>query len=242
MATARHARVVACEQVGPDTRVVDLIADDPLQFIGGQYVIVDSGRVAASGKAIKRAYSLLSSDVDQCRFQLAVKRIGDCSGFVHELSAGTEIKFSGPWGKFYPAPGPEGADGVTLVMATDTGVSAALGMVQSQRFAPLLPRAVFVWLRSSDDYFLPDALVRSRVPAACGTVRIEDVPAVGDAERVPHARRLLAELHARAPLAQAFIAGDGAVNYALLDELIALGIPATRDHVESFFNMPKKSA
>ena len=38
------------------------------------------------------------------------------------------------------------------------------------------------------------------------------------------------------------IEGDGAVNYALLDDLVAAGVPATRDSVESFFIMPKKSA
>jgi hypothetical protein len=43
-------------------------------------------------------------------------------------------------------------------------------------------------------------------------------------------------------IARAFVAGDGAVNYALLDDLVAAGVPATRDSVESFFNMPKKSA
>jgi len=31
-------------------------------------------------------------------------------------------------------------------------------------------------------------------------------------------------------------------NHALLDGLLAAGIPATRHSVESFFHMPKKSA
>src|SRR5262249_2107575 len=39
----------------------------------------------------------------------------------------------------------------------------------------------------------------------------------------------------------AFISGDGAVNYALLEDLNAAGICATKDNLESFFNMPKKS-
>jgi ferredoxin-NADP reductase len=239
MATARSARVIGALQVSADTRIVELEAADPLQFVGGQYVIIDSGRVAPTGKAIKRAYSLLSTDAEQQRFQLAVKQLGACSSFVHELDAGTEVKFSGPWGKFFPA---ADAGGATLVLSTDTGVSAALGMVQSVRFAPLLPRAVFVWLRTSPDYFLPDTHVRARVPAACGEVRIEDFPAIGDPARIPLARARLADVLGQTPLAQAFIAGDGAVNYALLDDLIAAGVPATRDHVESFFNMPKKSA
>ena len=46
---------------------------------------------------------------------------------------------------------------------------------------------------------------------------------------------------ARGPLGQAFSSGDGAVNYALLDDLVAAGVPASRDSVESFFNMPKRA-
>jgi hypothetical protein len=53
---------------------------------------------------------------------------------------------------------------------------------------------------------------------------------------------MLAELMARGPVAQAFSSGDGAVNYALLDDLLAAGVTASRDSVESFFNMPKRSA
>jgi ferredoxin-NADP reductase len=240
MATARSARVIGVEQISDDTRLVELEMPEPLAFIGGQYVIVDSGRVLPSGKAVKRAYSLVSCDAEQRRFQLAVKRLGEgpCSSFVHELPLGAEIRFSGPWGKMFPA---EGASGATLVLSTDTGVSAGLGLVQSVRFAPLVAGTTFVWLRTAPDYFLPDDVVRARVPAGCAELRIERVPAIDHPERVAFVRALVAARLARGPIAQAFIAGDGAVNYALLDDLVAAGVRATRDSVESFFNMPKKS-
>jgi ferredoxin-NADP reductase len=51
----------------------------------------------------------------------------------------------------------------------------------------------------------------------------------------------LHEVLASVGIRQAFVCGDGAVNYALLDDLVAAGVPATKDHLESFFNMPKKS-
>jgi ferredoxin-NADP reductase len=231
---------VATEVVGPDTRLLELEFSEPLGFVGGQYVIVDSGLVLESGKAVKRAYSLLTCDGEQRRFQLAVKRIpgGPGSGFVHDLGVGADVRFSGPWGKFYPQ---NGALGPTLVLATDTGITAAIGLVQSARFEPLLQRAVFIWLRTTPDYFLPEALVRERVPTACGELRIEAVPPIGHPERIPHARAVLADVLARVRLAQSFVSGDGAVNYALLDELVTAGVPATRDNVESFFNMPRKS-
>jgi ferredoxin-NADP reductase len=235
MATPRFARVTATRELGPDTRLLELEATEPLGFRGGQYVIVDSGIVLPSGKAAKRAYSLLGADEEQSRFRLAVKRIGPCSSYLHAAPVGTELKFSGPWGKMVPAPE---ARGITLVLATDTGVSAALGLLLGEGFRALLPTTRFHWLRTGADYFLPDELVRAALPAGLGQVSIDVIPPIDHPERLPWVRGRLA---GPTP-AQAFIAGDGAVNYALLDDLVAAGVPATRDSVESFFNMPKKSA
>lgn len=241
MATPKTARVVNAEWIGRDTRLVTLRPTEPLGFIGGQYMIVDSGLVLPNGKAAKRAYSILSSDLDQDQLELAVMRIPDgmCSGFMHEVLVGSELKLSGPWGKLYP---PEAATGRTVVLATDTGISAALGLVRSARFAPLLAQTTLIWLRTAVDYFLPEPYVRAAVPSACGEVRIAALPPIGDPARVPFARDLFANVLAAGPLGHGFIAGDGAVNYALLADLVAAGVPATKDHVESFFNMPKKSA
>lgn len=241
MATPKTARVISAERIGTETRIVGLEVPEPLGYIGGQYIIVDSGLVLDNGKAAKRAYSILSSDAEQTRLQLAVMRIpgGRCSGFMHDVAVGTEVRFSGPWGKLYP---PDDARGRTLVLATDTGISAALGLVRSARFAPLLRDTVLIWLRTSADYFLPESFVRAHVPPACSELEIAALPPIDHPERVPHARAILAGVLARGQLAHGFVAGDGAVNYALLDDLVAAGVPATRDHVESFFNMPKKSA
>lgn len=240
MAIPKSARVVGVQKLGADTRLLDLVSDEPLAFVGGQYVIVDSGLVLPSGKAVKRAYSILSSDDQQVRFQLAVKRIpsGPGSGFMHEIEPETELRFSGPWGKLYPQ---NGAAGPTLVLATDTGITAALGLVQSARLGPLMAKTVFIWLRTSPDYFLHEALVRERVPTACCELRIEILPGVGHPERIPHVRAVLREILARVRIEQAFLSGDGVVNYALLDDLVAAGVLATKDSVESFFNMPRKS-
>jgi ferredoxin-NADP reductase len=227
--------------MGPETLLLNLCATKPLGFVGGQYLILDSRIVLPSGKAVKRAYSFLTSDAEQIRFQLAVKRIPDGLGsaFVHGLEVGTDISFSGPWGKFFLR---EGASGRTLILATDTGITAALGFLHATRFAPLLPQALLIWLRASSDYFLPEEFVRKYIPPDCGEMRIETIPAIGHRERVPHARAILRLVMSRGGLAQAFIAGDGVVNQVLLDDLVAAGVPVSKDNVESFFNMPKKSA
>jgi ferredoxin-NADP reductase len=240
MATARFARVTGARPLGDGTRLLELVPDEPLGFSGGQYVIVDTGKALPTGKACKRAYSVLSSDAAQDRFRLAVKRIpgGMASGHLHEVEHGATVRFSGPWGKLVPA---DGARGRTLVLATDTGITAALGLVQSARFRPLAPATVLVWLEPEGDNFLPRALVDETLPRDLGEVRFGTLPPVGDPARVAPARALLRQLLDAGPLGQAFLAGDGLVNYTLLDDLIAAGVAATRDSVESFFNMPKKS-
>jgi len=243
MAIAKTAQVATVEHTAGGSCIIELEVAEPLGFVGGQYIIVDSGLVLPTGKAAKRAYSMLSSDADQRRFRLAVKRIPDgvVSAFMHALAPGQTIAFSGPWGKLGPAAGAR--DGATLVLATDTGISAALGLVQAARMQPLLPATTFVWLKADDDDFLPAALVQRQLPPAVAVVRFASLPPIGHPERVPHVRALLAaELARPGGLARGYLSGDGAVNYALLDDLVEAGVPATRDSVESFFNMPKKSA
>ena len=242
MALPRFARLTAASWPGPDSRLLDLeMVDQPLGFAGGQYVIVDSGLVLPNGKAVKRAYSLLSADREQTRFTLAVKRIagGLGSGFLHDAAVGSTLRFSGPWGKLVPGAAVSGA---SLVLATDTGVTAALGLLQGAAFAPLLATTTFVWLRTTPGDFLPDELVRARLPAGLGAAAIEALPPIDHPERIAWVRGRVRTLVRSGRLGQAFVAGDGAVNYALLDDLITAGVPATRDSVESFFNMPKKSA
>jgi|CXWL01.1.fsa_nt_gi ferredoxin-NADP reductase len=240
MAVAKIARVVGTERLGPDTLLLDLCATEPLGFVGGQYLILDSRIILPSGKAVKRAYSLLTGDTEQRRFQLAVKHIpgGFGSTFVHGLTTGRDISFSGPWGKFVL---PESTSGYTLIFATDTGITAALGFLHASRVAPLLPQTVLIWLRASAEYFLPDEFVRQQIPAGCGAVRIEAIPAVRHPERVPHARAILRDVLSRGTFAQAFMAGDGAVNQMLLEALSTAGVAVSQDHVESFFNTPKKA-
>jgi ferredoxin-NADP reductase len=242
MAIPKTARLVDARMVGPDARLLDLVMDEPLGFVGGQYVIVDSGMTLPSGKAAKRAYSLLTADSEQRRFQLASKRIpeGMVSGYLHTAPVGCELRFSGPWGKMFPEPE---ASGAAFVLATDTGITAVLGLVQGARFRSLREQSTLLWLRSAPDYFLPEELVRERALVGCAEVRIEPFLPIGHPERVDRARALLAEHIARAGRPErAFVAGDGAVNYALLDDLLAAGVTATKDNLESFFNMPKKSA
>lgn len=241
MAVAKTARVLATEAIGLTTRhlTLELSGDEPLGFTGGQYIIIDSGLVSAAGKAVKRAFSILSEDGDQTSFELAALRLseGPGSGYLHGLAPGEVVRFSGPWGKMTPAEAPA----ETLILATDTGITAALGLVRAARFAPSLPVTTLVWLNGPEP-FLPEAFVRARVPAALGAFETGALPPAGHPERVPHALAVVERLPARGRLARAYAAGDGAVNYALIDALAPAGVAIDRDRVESFFNAPKKTA
>ena len=257
MAIPRKAVVCGVRVLGRSARAIELELSDaePLGWRGGQYIIVDGGFTLPSGKACKRAYSPVNDDREPARLELWVLRIeqGPGSGFLHAVEPGREIAFSGPWGKLHPSSGsttststaasaPPPAAERTLILATDTGITAALGLVRSARMAPLLARTAFIWLRADPDYFVPEAEVRARLPPGIGHVELGLAPPIGDPARLAHARAVLAERGGAAAFTQGFISGDGLVNYGLLDDLVAAGIPATRENVESFFNLPKRPA
>jgi ferredoxin-NADP reductase len=246
MAIQRKAVVRAVRALGGAARAVelDLGGAEPLGWRGGQYIIVDGGFILPNGKACKRAYSPINDDRESARLELWVLRIehGPGSSFLHAVVPGQEIAFSGPWGKLHPATEAPAADERTLIVATDTGITAALGLARGARMAPLLAGTAFIWLRSEPDYFVPETEVRSRLPPGIGHVHLGLAPPIGDPDRLPYVRAVVAERGGAAAFTQGFISGDGLVNYGLLDDLVTAGIAATRDSVESFFNMPKRPA
>ena len=227
MAVPKAARLLEAERFGPTTRrLVFEVEAPPLDFIGGQYLIFDPGIRLPDGRAAKRAYSILSSDEAQTRFEIAVRRIenGPGSGRLHEMAPGESMSFSGPWGKFLPL---EDAS-PTLVVATDTGITAALGLLRGARFAPRLAATRLVWLVSSEDYFLPFSFVRAALPAALGEFRIEPPSAAG--------------LLDVSSFARIYLAGDGDAIYPISARARDEGLDESRIVLEPFFNNPLKKA
>src|SRR6516165_248849 len=98
MAAQKEARVVAVADLSPLTRAVTLAPLERLDFVGGQYLIVNSGATLPDGKLAKRAYSIISPDARQDELMLAVRRIGSgpASSFMHQLQPGDVVPFSGP--------------------------------------------------------------------------------------------------------------------------------------------------
>lgn len=214
----------------------------PLPFRGGQYVIIDTGLKLADGRARKRAYSMLSVDSDAQRFELGVCRLpgGEAAEYLWSLPLGATIRFSGPWGKLHvPEALPE-QPGPVWVIATDSGASAALGLVRSQAFAPLTERAALWHFRSERDAFLRDDFVRERVPAG---MRFESAPlaAVHAPLRAAELTHFLTQrLHAEPRPAQVYLCGDGALARLATQQLMAAGVPEGLIQSESFFNHAEK--
>jgi ferredoxin-NADP reductase len=233
MAQRKTATVISTDALSADTRLVAFRPAAPLGFTGGQYLIVDSGVILPGGKVAKRAYSILSSDAAQDRFEIAVKRIGDgaASSYLHRVQVGDEVPFSGPWGQYLPE---DSRPRRTLVLATDSGITAALGRVAGRSFAPQRATTELVWARCAGD-FLPEAFVRERVPAL-GAVRLAWLPPVGHPERLA-AAMALASL-ATEGAESVYLSGDGDLLYPLRDRFARATV-----RLECFFNNPaKKSA
>ncbi|MCA1665005.1 MAG: FAD-dependent oxidoreductase [Myxococcales bacterium] len=161
MAVVREARVADVVDLTPTTRILELEPVTRLDFVGGQYVIVNSGITLPDGKLAKRAYSFLSADERQERVVVAVRKMGGAaSHWMHTRVVGDVIPFSGPWGKWLAE---DSQPRRTLVMATDTGITAALGLIRGRAFAPQLARAELVWL--VQDRFDASRCRRSRIPS-----------------------------------------------------------------------------
>ena len=242
MAQPRLARLVRAERLGPEARLLTfLLAEGEIGFSGGQYIIVNTGIELAAGKLAKRAYSILSSDADQREFQIAVRRIGEGPGsnFMHRIEVGAELTFSGPWGKFVT----NGASaGPRLVFATDTGITAALGLLQGLGSRARADDTTAVWFVESDDYFLPPSFVQSLLSRRCQNFGVVANREVGDATRVASALAMLERSLESILPSTAFLAGDGAVIYPLRDRLIAAGMQRESIRVEAFFNNPERKA
>jgi len=244
MAEARTARLSAARGLGPETRLLEFSIPDgqPLGFVGGQYVIVNTGLPLRGGKVAKRAYSILSSDAEQERFQIAVRRIGPGPGsnFMHELAVGSELPFSGPWGKY--AVGPSEAAGMTLVFATDTGLTAALGLIRGMQFQRRLPRTHVFWFVESRNYFLPEAWLDTVLPEKVGWFTIWTGPPVHHPERAAAGCDAVKCLLAVCRPDRVFLSGDGAVLYPVCRQLVEAGLDESQISLECFFNNPQRKA
>ncbi len=239
MASPRSTfRIVGAEMLGTSTRVLDVVRTDdaPWANVGGKYVILDTGRVLADGKAVKRAYSLTPSGGGELVARLIVKRLdgGPGSGALHGAPIGTELSFSGPWGKLVPESGIEPS---TLFVATDTGLTSALGAVATNGGESL----TVLWLRGADESFFDESRARAAIEASGARFISADIPPIGSAGRAErawaHVDAWVSELAPTTILA----AGDGHIVFPLKSRVFP--VSSVRDvRIECFFHNPEKKS
>ncbi len=238
MATVLKARVAKATKINADTVYLNCEMVEPLAlgFKGGQYIIINSGRLLPNGKLGKRAYSILSSDKEQERFELVVKEIpsGVGSGFVHELKENDVFEFSGPWGK-YQIPENSSAERI-LCIATDTGITAALGLLKGKAAEPWLDGSKLVWFVSASDYFLPPQEVRSRLPQAVSAEIISSTPEIKDPQRLTFVEEKISGTVSKGMWTKIYLSGDGLIIRHLKVRFLEVGYQPEQIFTESFFH------
>jgi ferredoxin-NADP reductase len=240
-ANPKQLRVIDAHLDAPCTRVLEIecVEGGAFDVVGGKYIIVHTGLVF-DGKAVKRAYSLMPVPGRPGRATIAVKRLpGLGSQAMHDLPIDARLGFSGPWGKLVPE---AGLARRTLLVATDTGITSALGIVEQRAISGEPCTLAVVWLRETAETFFSVAQVRQRIERAGAACSTHDIAPLGSSLRAAQASELV-EAHARRFEASHVIAtGDGAIVYPLRESL-SLRVPQVVDvRIECFFNNPEKKS
>ena len=235
---ALKARVNKTEKYNEDTVCLncEMIEPHELGFKGGQYIIINSGKILPNGKMGKRAYSITTPDAQQRQFDLVVKKVphGVGSNFVHDLKSGDTFEFSGPWGKYQIV---EETPGPILCIATDTGITAALGLLRGQSAGPLLKESKLIWFLSSPNYFIPQDQVLSWLPSGLSFHMVSPSPAIDDPSRSSFIEGGTAEILQEKVFTKIYLSGDGLVVRHLKSQFIGSGKYQPEQIImESFFH------
>lgn len=246
MASPRKIRIAAVEDVR-DTRLLTLESPDSegdIGFVGGKWLMINSHKPLGEGRFAKRAYSILSGDADQRTCKIAVKRIpeGPASNYLHdEVKVGDSLEYSGPYGKLFHI-FEDDAPGVLLVAAVDTGITAILGVCNSERARPFFQQLRLHWFLSDRDYFLDPDVVRAQLPPELrDRLQLHIIDPIGETTRMDQARaQLETDLATEARPDLAMLAGDGYVLHALETALILNGLDREQIRKDNFFNSTDK--
>ncbi len=231
MAQRRYAKVINRIELNEQSVLLDceVIDNTDLNFRGGQYLIIDTGLTTQDGKAVKRAYSILSRDDEQRQFRLAVYQIQNGKGSCHmrHLPIGGEFDFSGPWGREAPE---KPLSGNVWVIASETGITSALGVINGKaRKLGQINDLKLIWIKSSKAEFIPIQVLRELLPP---DFNFEDFVELNLPEQGSLSLKSLAHL----PYPdRAYIAGDGNLNRFVGEYLRTQNTTVTL-HFEHFFN------
>ncbi len=245
MADKKYGRVISIEQVRSDSRLITLQLQEPdsIEFIGGQYVIVHSEAEIEPEKVAKGTFTIISPETQTEQITLAIKQIGDgpCTTWLNRtLKVGDRLGYSGPWGakNYETCLG----DVDAFFLATDTGINAVIGFLNSRNAAACLPRARVLWLLPSSAYFLDVDYVRQALPQLVrDRFGVKFIAETGVALRVDQAIDHVEEELQHVQPRYSLLSGDGDVLVAVRDLLMERGL-GSNVTMETYFNKPDKGA
>lgn len=240
-ANPKTLRIVAASTHHASTRVlqVECVEGAPFAAVGGKYVIVHLG-AGPGDRPIKRAYSLMPVHDMPERAQLAIKRLhGPGSDALHTAAVGATLGFSGPWGKLIPE---QGLHERSLLVATDTGISSALGIVMQAAADDTTRPLEVLWLRSAQEDFLDVDTVTGRIEKAGVRCRLATIPEVSAHERTSMAWALIDARVVELGPGLVIATGDGAIVHPLRARLPQHFAHVRDVRIECFFRNPEKKS
>ena len=224
-----QALLIKREKINDSTYLLNFKSKEKLNFIGGQFLIIDTGIIKEDGKSLKRTYSILSEDSDQFNFQIAYKTIVQgivTNQYLNFLKIEDEIKFSGPWGKFLKDDQFLG-EGKICVLATDTGVASAISFINSNQI-PDKSKISFYWMVPDNSYFLDYQFVKNRLPKNLNDLEIIEKPKF---------LNMAIEILTKHTKARSFLlSGDGDIVKPSKDFLLNQGVLEPHIGTEIYFN------
>jgi len=240
-ANPKQLRVVDAQLTGPNTRVLEIecVEGGAFDVVGGKYIIVHTGLMLGE-KAVKRAYSLMPVPARGGRALIAVKRlVGLGSQAMHDLTIGATLGFSGPWGKLIPE---AGLAPRTLLVATDTGITSALGIAEQHAMGGAASALSVIWLREPAETFLDVASVRRRIERTGAEWSTHEIAPIAGRLRAAEAWALVEAQARRVEASHVIATGDGAIVHPLRESLSARLSSVTDVRIECFFNNPEKKS
>ena len=212
-------------------------------FKPGQYIIIDSGlaKPGEPGKSLKRAYTICSAPHELPRLRLAIKALdqGKVSEHLQSLAPGSQLSFSGPYGKFTLDEDAQAYRAGLCVVATDSGMSAATALLQrpdlveKQKLKPKL-----IWLASSDQYMQDLDYWCRHLPTCCDLTFLP-IPSPAQRQSETLDLQALTKNLDDATNGYLYLVGDGRVVEVIRKYVNGRGMLAERIRCEYFFNKPK---
>ncbi|MCY3412780.1 MAG: FAD-dependent oxidoreductase [Candidatus Heimdallarchaeota archaeon] len=145
-----------------------------MKFYPGQYILVDYN---LEGKRVVRAYTMISSSLDESIIELNIQRTKDAltSHLITSKSIGDEFSFRGPYGKFVYT---DAVKSKTIGMvAVNIGINTFISMLRYIEEKNLDVEIIMYYMWEGDNVLFDDILQekKERINFKLNMVNLEDI-------------------------------------------------------------------